>query len=303
LLHRFSQSDLDDHARLEKVEEEVLGKAYDSRLMRRLLGYMQPYRATIVISLVFLLAQSVLQVLGPLLTRIAIDEYLQHNGEVGPAFLDARLPSDPWAGLSFVGLLYFGVLLGSFITDFAQTYLMQYTGQLAMFDLRKQLMSHLQGLDLSFYDRNPVGRLVTRVTTDVDVLNDLFASGLVTILGDLLVLSFVVAIMFRLSPSLTCIVLAAMPFVIVATIVFRRTVTLSYRRIRIAIAKINSYLQEHITGISVLQLFNREHRSSNEFEVINRQHMDAYKDAITAYGWFYPVVEFLSMLGLAGILS
>jgi len=303
LLHRFSQSDLDDHARLEKVEEEVLGKAYDSRLMRRLLGYMQPYRATIVISLVFLLAQSVLQVLGPLLTRIAIDKYLQHNGEVGPAFLDARLPSDPWAGLSFVGLLYFGVLLGSFITDFAQTYLMQYTGQLAMFDLRKQLMSHLQGLDLSFYDRNPVGRLVTRVTTDVDVLNDLFASGLVTILGDLLVLSFVVAIMFRLSPSLTCIVLAAMPFVIVATIVFRRTVTLSYRRIRIAIAKINSYLQEHITGISVLQLFNREHRSSNEFEVINRQHMDAYKDAITAYGWFYPVVEFLSMLALAGILS
>jgi len=118
-LHGFSQSDLDDHARLEKVEEEVLGKAYDSRLMRRLLGYMRPYRTTIVISLIFLLAQSVLQVLGPLLTRIAIDKYLQHNAEVGPAFLDARLPSDPWAGLSFVGLLYFGVLLASFITDFA----------------------------------------------------------------------------------------------------------------------------------------------------------------------------------------
>jgi len=245
----------------------------------------------------------VLQVLGPLLTRIAIDKYLQHKADSAPAFLDAQLPADPWSGLSRIGLLYLGVLLGSFVAEFAQTYLMQYTGQLAMFDLRKQLMAHLQALDLAFYDRNPVGRLVTRVTSDVDVLNDLFASGLVTILGDVLVLSFVVAIMFQLNPALTGIILAAMPFVILATVFFRRTVTQSYRRIRVAIAKINSYLQEHITGIAVLQLFNRERRSADEFEVINRQHMDAYKDAITAYGWFYPVVEFLSMLALAGILT
>ena len=138
---------------------------------------------------------------------------------------------------------------------------MQYTGQLAMFDLRKQLMEHLQRLDLSFYDRNPVGRMVTRVTTDVDVLNDLFASGLVTILGDVLVLSFILAVMFRLSPLLTAVMLAAMPLVILTTAVFRRTVTQSYRRIRVAIARINSYLQEHITGMTVLQLFNRELRS------------------------------------------
>ncbi|HEV3199165.1 MAG TPA: ABC transporter ATP-binding protein [Bryobacteraceae bacterium] len=271
--------------------------------MRRLLGYMRPYRMLAAVSLVFLLAQSALQVLGPLLTRIAIDKYLQKSPSSAPTFLDARLPTDPWAGLTKIGLLYLGVLLGSFVAEFVQTYLMQYTGQLAMFDLRKQLMSHLQGLDLAFYDRNPVGRLVTRVTTDVDVLNDLFASGLVTILGDLMVLSFVVAIMFRLSPPLTGIILAAMPFVILVTVVFRRTVTVSYRRIRVAIARINSYLQEHITGIVVLQLFNRERRSSEEFERVNRQHMDAYKDAITAYGWFYPVVEFLSMLALAGVLT
>ena len=241
--------------------------------------------------------------LGPLLTRTAIDKYLQKSSSTVPTFFDGWLPSDPWAGLTRIGLLYFLVLIGSFVAEFVQTYLMQYTGQLAMFDLRKQLMGHLQALDLSFYDHNPVGRLVTRVTTDVDVLNDLFASGLVTILGDLLVLSFVVAIMFRLSPPLTLIILGAMPFVIVATIVFRRTVTQSYRRIRIAIAKINSYLQEHITGNAVLQLFNRERRSSQEFEQVNRQHMDAYKDAVTAYGWFYPVVEFLSMLALAGVLT
>ena len=167
---------------------------------------------------------------------------------------------------------------------------MQYTGQLAMFDLRRQLMQHLQDLDLAFYDRNPVGRLVTRVTTDVDVLNDLFASGLVTILGDVLVLVFILGIMFTFSPLLTAIMLTAMPFVIVTTVIFRRSVTKSYRRIRVAIAKINSYLQEHITGIVVLQLFNRERRACREFEEVNRQHMIAFKDAITAYGWFYPVV-------------
>jgi ATP-binding cassette subfamily B protein len=144
---------------------------------------------------------------------------------------------------------------------------------------------------------------VTRVTTDVDVLNDLFASGLVTILGDVLVLTFILAIMFQLSPLLTAIMLGAMPLVILVTVIFRRSVTQSYRRIRVAIARINSYLQEHVTGIVVLQLFNRERRSGAEFEQVNRQHMEAYKDAILAYGWFYPVVEFISMLALAGILT
>ena len=283
------------------MEEEVLGKAYDGRLMRRLLGYMRPYGLLVTLSLVFLLFQSILQVLGPQLTRVAVDKYLQPKGV--STFLDPLLPSGAWDGLTRIGLLYLAMLAATFVVEFAQTYLMQYTGQLAMFDLRKQLMEHLQRLDLAFYDRNPVGRLVTRVTTDVDVLNDLFASGLVTILGDVLVLSFILAIMFRLSPLLTLIMLGAMPIVIVVTILFRRTVTQSYRRIRIAIARINSYLQEHITGIVVLQLFNRERRSREEFEKVNREHMEAYKDAITAYGWFYPVVEFISMVALAGILT
>jgi ATP-binding cassette subfamily B multidrug efflux pump len=242
-------------------------------------------------------------VLGPLLTRIAVDKYLQKSAYSAPAFFERLLPADAWTGLARIALFYLAILCGTFLSEFVQTYLMQYTGQLAMFDLRKQLMEHLQRLDLSFYDRNPVGRLVTRVTTDVDVLNDLFASGLVTILGDVLVLGFILAIMYRMSPLLTLIMLAAMPFVILVTIVFRRSVAQSYRRIRVAIAKINSYLQEHITGIVVLQLFNRERRSAEEFDLVNRQHMDAYKDAITAYGWFYPVVEFISMMALAAILT
>jgi ATP-binding cassette subfamily B protein len=283
------------------MEEEVLGKAYDGRLMRRLLSYMRPYGLLVTLSLVFLLIQSVLQVLGPQLTRVAVDKYLQAKG--GATFLDPLLPADPWDGLTRIAMIYLLMLAATFVVEFAQTYLMQYTGQLAMFDLRKQLMEHLQRLDLAFYDRNPVGRLVTRVTTDVDVLNDLFASGLVTILGDVLVLAFILAIMFRLSPLLTAIMLGAMPVVILVTVLFRRSVTQSYRRIRVAIARISSYLQEHITGIVVLQLFNRERRSEGEFEKVNREHMEAYKDAITAYGWFYPVVEFISMIALAGILT
>ena len=163
------------------MEEEVLGKAYDGRLMRRLLGYMRPYRMLVALSLAFLAVQSLLQGLGPLLTKIAVDNYLEPAGK--PSILDAWLPSSAADGLARIALLYLAVLAGNFVTEFAQTYIMQYTGQLAMFDLRKQLMEHLQTLDLAFYDRNPVGRLVTRVTTDVDVLNDLFASGLVTIAG------------------------------------------------------------------------------------------------------------------------
>src|SRR5947207_5030450 len=259
--------------------------------MRRLLGYMRPYRLLVAFSLVFLLAQSALQVLGPLLTRTAVDRYLQPNPERIPEFPARYLPADAYSGLMRIGILYFAILIGNFVLEFIHMNLMQYTGQRAMFDLRRQLMSHLQGLDLSFYDRNPVGRLVTRVTTDVDVLNDLFSSGLVNILGDVLVLVFILAIMFSFSAQLTLVMLGAMPFVILTTIVFRRSVTESYRRIRVAIARINAYLQEHITGIVVLQLFNGERRSRSEFEEVNREHMKAYKRAITAYGWFYPVVE------------
>jgi ATP-binding cassette subfamily B multidrug efflux pump len=200
-------------------------------------------------------------------------------------------------------VLYLLTLAGALLCDFGEQYLMQWVGQKAMFDLRRQLMDHLQKLDLAFYDHNPVGRLVTRLTTDVDALNELFSSGLLMILGDLLMLGFVVVAMLNLSPGMTAFMLAVMPLVVVVTMRFRRSVQESYRRIRIAIARINSYLQEHINGITVLQLFNREAKSRSEFERINRDHMEAFKDAITAYGWFYPVVEFLGMLALALLLA
>jgi len=286
------------------LEEEVLGKAYDSRLMRRLLRYMKPYRMIVFTSLALLLIDSLLQITGPLLTKLAVDRYLvpvKHH-QMFP-FLDKWLSTDAWTGITQITLVYLGVVIFGFLFDFGQTYLMQLTGQKAMFDLRKQLMAHLQSLDIAYYDKNPVGRLVTRVTTDVDVLNDLFASGLVTIVGDLLMLSFVAIAMFRLSPGMTGLMFAVMPVVVLVTIQFRRTASQSYRRIRVAIARINAYLQEHVAGIAVLQLFNREERSRSEFEKINRDHMVAFKDSITAYGWFYPVVEFLGMLSLASLLA
>ena len=285
------------------MEEEVLAKAYDARLMRRLLGYLRPYAGYITLSLVFLLAYSALQVCGPLLTKLAVDRYLAPGTGHMSTPIDRYLPADKWQGLTQISLIYLGVLVGGFLSAFGQAYIMQYTGQRAMFDLRRELMSHLQRLDIAFFDRNPIGRLVTRVTTDVEVLNELFASGLVTILGDVLTLGFIVAIMLRLSPALTGIMLAVMPLVILTTMQFRRTVALSYRRIRIAIARINAYLQEHIVGIVVLQLFNREGKSGEEFDGVNRQHMEAYKDTINAYGWFYPIIEFLSMLAIASILA
>ena len=283
------------------MEEEVIGKAYDGRLMRRLMRYMVPYRGRIAAALGFLFLYSLLQVSGPLLTKLAVDKYLSPSGTGSP--LDGWLAPDPLTGLTQIAVLYLAVLAGVFVTEFAQMYLMQYVGQLAMFDLRRELMAHMQRLDLAFFDHNPVGRLVTRLTTDVDVLNDLFASGLVTILGDLLTISFIVAVMFRMSIGLTLIMLAVMPLVIWATARFRASVSSSYRRIRVAIARINAYLQEHIVGMTVLQLFNRERKSIAEFEEINSQHMEAYKDSIGAYGWFYPVVEFLAYLSLAFILS
>src|SRR5580704_8976058 len=271
--------------------------------MRRLLKYIRPYKTEVLIALALLLVNAALQVVGPLLTKLAIDRYLAPSGKPMHTPLDPYLSTTPLTGLAQISFIYFVSITLALFCDFGEQYLMQWVGQKAMFDLRRQLMAHLQRLDLTFYDRNPVGRLVTRITTDVDALNELFASGLLMILGDLLMLLFVIGAMLQLSPGMTGFMLAVMPFVVLVTIQFRRSVQQSYRRIRVAIARINSYLQEHVNGIAVLQLFNREDKSRAEFEQINRDHMEAFKDAITAYGWFYPWVEFLGMLALAFLLA
>jgi len=284
-------------------DEAIAKKAFDNRLMRRLLRYSKPYWLSVATATAFMLLGSVTQVAGPMLTKVAVDRYLAPPARPEPTLLDPYLPADPWTGISLLSGLFLAGMIVNLVCAFAEGFLMQRTGQLAMFDLRRDLVSHLHRLDLSVYDRQPVGRLVTRITTDVDTLNELFASGLVAILGDTFVLLFLLAAMVYLSPGMALLLLSVMPLVILATRVFRGQAQSANRRIRVAVAGINSFLQEHVTGMAVVQLFNREARAIEQFDAVNASHRDAYRDAIHSYGWFYPVVEFLGVLGLAALLA
>jgi ATP-binding cassette subfamily B protein len=282
-------------------EEEVLGKAYDSRLMRRLLAYLRPYRLHVGIAIVSIVLKSVADVIGPYLVKVAVDRYLAPAKGTTSAFWNWLSPR-PLTGIVQISAIYFGLLLFTFILEFLQTYYMQWTGQQVMFDLRSQIFRHLQHMHVAFYDKNPVGRLVTRVTTDVDALNEMFTSGVVSIFEDVFVLFGILGIMLWMNWKLALITFAVLPFIVIATKIFRDKVRDSYRRIRVAIARINSYLQEHVSGMVVLQLFNRERRAYQRFSEINRSHMDAFKDAILAYSVYYPVVDLFSSIAIAGVI-
>src|SRR6202142_2372507 len=282
-------------------EEEVLGKAYDARLMRRLLTYLHKYRWQVAVALVAIVLKAGADVLGPYLTKVAIDKYLANKTEAH-SLLDRYLSPTPLTGIAQIAAMYMGLLLVSFLLEFAQTYIMQWSGQKVMFDLRSQIFRHLQRLHVSFYDKNPVGRLVTRVTSDVYALNDMFTAGVVSLFEDIFVLAGILAIMLNMNWRLALITFAVLPFIAIGTKVFRDKVRDSYRRIRVAIARINSYLQEHVSGMVVLQLFNRERKAYDRFSEINRNHMDAYKDAIMAYSVYYPVIEILSSIAIACVI-
>src|ERR1700682_5851684 len=285
-------------------EEEVLGKAYDSRLMKRLMGYLRPYKWQAGTALVSILLKVFLgpDVIGPYLTAVAIDKYLSNSSGLKHRLLDRWLSPDALTGIAQIALLYVGCLLFSFVLEFAQTYLMQWTGQKIMFDLRRQIFGHLQTMHVGFFDKNPVGRLVTRVTTDVDALNEMFTAGVVSIFEDVFVLTGIIVVMLAMRWWLALITFAVLPLIFWVTMIFRKSVRESYRRIRLAIARINAYLQEHVTGMMVLQLFNREKRAYQSFAKVNAQHMDAFKDAIMGNALYYPVVEFLSVIAIAGVI-
>jgi ATP-binding cassette, subfamily B, multidrug efflux pump len=282
-------------------EEEILGKAYDRRLMRRLLKYLRPYRWQVAIALVSIVMKAGADVLGPYLVKVAIDRYLAPVKSVDSG-LWSWLSKSPMTGIAQISSIYFGLLALTFVFEFLQTYFMQWTGQKIMFDLRSQIFRHLQRMHVAFYDKNPVGRLVTRVTTDVDALNDMFTSGVVSIFEDVFVLAGILAIMLCMNWKLALITFAVLPFIMIATKIFRDKVRDSYRRIRVAIARINAYLQEHVSGMMVLQLFNRERKAYKRFEEINRIHMDAYKDAILAYAVYYPAVDLFSAIAIASVI-
>jgi ATP-binding cassette subfamily B protein len=283
------------------AEEEALGKSYDSRIVVRLLKYLSPYTLQVALAMAAIVLKACADVLGPYLTMTAIDKYLAARPG-GHSFLDRFLSTDPMVGIMQISAIFLGVLLLGFLFEFTQTYMMQWTGQKVMFDMRSQLYRHLQRMDISFFDKNPVGRLVTRVTTDVDALNEMFTSGVVSIVEDVFVLLAILGIMLNKDWRLALIAFLVLPLIVVATQIFRRAVRDGYRRIRVAIARINSFLQEHISGIVPLQLFNRERKSYEEFEAVNEQHMVAFKDTIFAYALYYPVVETLSSIAIACVL-
>jgi ATP-binding cassette, subfamily B, multidrug efflux pump len=268
-------------------EEQVLGKAYDARLMRRLLAYLRPYRKSAFLALVCLIAGSAFSILQPFLTKIAIDRYIR-NGN--------------FAGLRQIALLYTLTLLCVFALSFAQTWLINLMGQKIMYDLRMQIFRHLQRLDVSFFDKNPVGRLMTRVTTDVDALNELFTSGVISVFDDIFTLAGIIISLFLLNYRLALGIVAILPFLILATLLFKIKVRDSYRRVRTAIARINAFLQENITGAAVVQLFGQERKQYRRFTHINKDHLDANLQSIFYYAIFFPLLEVISASAIALIV-
>jgi len=284
------------------TDDEVLGKAYDGRLMRRLLTYLRPYKLQAGLSMGAVVLKAGADIMGPYLTKVAIDMYMSAHRPAHPSLLAKWLSPRAAVGITQIAGIYLSLLTLSYLLEFIQTYLMQWTGQKIMFDMRKQIFRHLQRMDVAFFDRNPVGRLVTRLTSDVDALNEMFTSGVFAIFEDVFVLLGIVIVMLEMSWWLALITFSVLPLILLITSIFRKHVRDSYRRIRTAIARINAFTQEHITGMTVVQLFNREARAYKDFKAINEQHMIAFKDAILAYALYYPAVELLSSLAIALVI-
>jgi len=268
-------------------DDEVLGKAYDARLMRRLLTYLRPYRFWVLTSLLLLFLTTGLQLLGPYITKVAVDTYIAAHD----------LP-----GLNLAVLAYLATVLLGFLSQYAQTYTMQHTGQWAMHDLRTQFFAHLQRQDLAFFDRNPVGRLMTRVINDVETLNELFGSGVVALLGDLLTLVGVAAAMFALDWRLALISFAAFPFMLRATAAYRKRARENYRESRRILARMNAYLQENISGMATVQAFGQEARHFRRFKEINTQHRDVLLKSIHYNALFFPSIELFSAITVGLVL-
>jgi ATP-binding cassette, subfamily B, multidrug efflux pump len=274
-------------------EEEALGKAYDSRLMTRLLKYMAPYKWHVVVALSLVAVVTPLELAPPQLFQWAIDKYLV------PGYGGSIPYSAAWHGIILIAVGYLAVLVFDFLAQYIQIRIMQRVGQQTMYDMRTEIFGYLQRLPMNYYDRNPVGRLMTRVTTDVDALNDLFAAGVVTMINDFFLLAVMAGVLFWKDARLALDTIAVLPLICVVTLVFRKYVRDANRKIRTAIARINAFLQEYISGMAVVQLFNREQKARAEFAKRNKDNMLAWRDAILAYALFYPAVEFLSFATIA----
>jgi len=268
-------------------EEEVLGKAYDSRLMKRLLQYVRPYRWWIVLAVVLLLTMASFRIGIVTLTQITIDDYI--------------LAKD-FDGLLDMSLIYLAVIILGFLASYSQAMITAWLGQKVQHDIRMQVFGHIQKLQLSFFDKNPVGRLVTRVTSDVNVLNEMFSSGVVTVIGDLFMLALIVGMLLYYNWRLALITLVAVPLLLIATFIFRAKVREVYRQVRLKLARLNAFVQEHVTGMKVVQLFVKEDRTFKQFDGINKELRGAHLRGIYYYAIFFPTVEVIGALSLALLL-
>ena len=277
-------------------EEEPLGKLYDARAARRLLRYLKPYRRLVIVALGVTIAVNLVRQLGPLITKWAIDDY------VTPATQGSMPPAVAFDGIFVLSIVYLVSLLVTLVIGYFQDVLLSVIGQRIMFDLRAEIFAKLQHVELAFYDKNPVGRLMTRLTTDVDSLNELFTSGLVEVLGDLVLVVAALALMFSLNWKLALVALTVVPLLVAATAWFRRGAREGFRAVRSRIARLNAFTQEHISGANVVQLFNREKKAFDQFTEINAAHLKANIDTIFYYAVFYPLVSLISAIGIAAIV-
>jgi len=275
---------------------DAQGAIYDQRLAGRLLRYLKPYRKQVVLSVVLLAGISLLEVAGPYLTKVAIDTYVK------PASGAGALPAEAGKGLLLIAAAYVGILAIAFVLRYVQTYTMSMVGQRAMQDLRVGIFEHLQTLTPSYYDTRPVGRILTRVTQDVSVLNELFAQGVVAVIGDLFMLFGIVGAMLWLDWKLALVTLTTVPLLVIATAIFRAKVRVSYRRVRTRLARINAFLQEHLQGLDVLKFFNAERKEWRKFDKANDDHYVAHVQNLFYYAVFFPAVEIIGAVAVALIL-
>jgi len=277
-------------------EIDATGAIYDQRLAGRLLRFLAPYRRQVILSVLLLAAISMLEIAGPYLTKVAIDTYVK------PASGQGALPADASRGLLLIAIGYVSVLAAAFGLRYVQSYMMSMVGQRAMRDLRLAIFRHLGTLSPGYYDTRPVGQILTRVTQDVSVLNELFAQGVVAVLGDLFILIGIVGAMLWLDWRLALVTLTTVPPLIIATAIFRSKVRVSYRRVRQRLARINGFLQEHLQGLDILKFFNAEEQETRKFDRANRDHYVAHAQNIFYYAVFYPAVEIIGAMAIALIL-
>jgi ATP-binding cassette, subfamily B, multidrug efflux pump len=297
-------------AEIERHEDEG-AKAFDPRLARRLLRYLRPYRVRATVSVGLVILSSLLEIVGPAIIAVAIDLFVQplHGGaaagfsaRIGGWLHGRGLALDARAGINLAAILYLITLVGNFAVLYTQMVLMNLMGQYIMYDLREEIFGHLQRLDVQYFDKHPVGRLMTRVTTDVDALNEMFTAGFVAIFGDIFVLAGIVGVLFWMNWRLALVLFSITPAILLVSMWFRRGARVTYRQVRSRIAAINAFLQEHLSGMATVQLFNREDAEAAKFEGLNARHRDANIDSIFYYAVFYPVIELIQTVGIALII-